>query len=142
MTILVDGGKKMIRNKNVFKEKKVKYRKRPVVVEAIQWTGKNLSEIETLGGTRKITVDPKNKLLIKTMEGVMTANIKDWIIKGVKGELYPCKPDIFKSTYELVDETIRPLREGSVRKGGINPIKNTPRPKIAPRPQGVRPRAR
>jgi hypothetical protein len=114
----------------------VKYRKKPVVIEAVQWTGKNLEEVEALGGKRKITVDPKKKLLIETMEGVMTANIKDWIIKGVKGELYPCKPDIFKETYEMVEDGIRPLREGPVRKGGVNPIRNIPRPKIAPRPQG------
>jgi hypothetical protein len=41
---------------------------------------------------------------IKTLEGVMTANIGDWIIQGVNGEIYPCKPDIFEKTYELLKE--------------------------------------
>ena len=59
-----------------------KYRKKPVVIEAYQ-TDK---EIE-----------------IETLEGTMKANKGDWIIKGVKGELYPCKPDVFKMTYEKVD---------------------------------------
>lgn len=77
-----------------------KYRKKPVVIEAIQWTGKNLSEIDNfMGGTigNKGTI-----LVINTLEGDMEASIGDYIIKGVSGEFYPCKPDIFDKTYEEV----------------------------------------
>ena len=79
-----------------------KYRKKPVTIEAIQWTGKNLSEIDNfMGGTvgNKGTI-----LVINTLEGDMEASIGDYIIKGVKGEFYPCKPDIFTETYEEVTE--------------------------------------
>lgn len=62
-----------------------KYRKRPVVIEAIQIT-------------RKMTVE--------TLEGVMTGNPNDWLITGVANEQYFCKPDIFEKTYELVEEEV------------------------------------
>ena len=77
-----------------------KYRKKPVVVEAIQWTGKNLDDVIkfNVNGQWKKGEDLK----IFTLEGVMKANIGDYIIKGVKGEFYPCKPDIFEKTYEEV----------------------------------------
>ena len=70
-----------------------KYRKKPVIIEAIQWTGKNLSEIDNfMGGT----VENKGTtLIIHTLEGDMKANIGDYIIKGVNGEFYPCKSDLF-----------------------------------------------
>lgn len=79
-----------------------KYRKKPVIIEAIQWTGKNLSEIDNfMGGTvgNKGTI-----LVINTLEGDMEASIGDYIIKGVNGEFYPCKPDIFGKTYEKIIE--------------------------------------
>ena len=79
------------------------YRKKPVVIEAIQWTGENFGEVGVLGDD---VYGPYGKekphLEIKTLEGRMVANIGDWIIKGVKGEVYPCKPDIFEATYEIV----------------------------------------
>ena len=79
-----------------------KYRKKPVVIEAIQWIGNNLSEIDNLIGR---TVDNKETtLVIHTLEGDMEASIGDYIIKGVNGEFYPCKPDIFDKTYEEVTE--------------------------------------
>lgn len=79
-----------------------KYRKKPVVIEAIQWIGNNLSEIDNFIGR---TVDNKETtLVIHTLEGDMEASIGDYIIKGVKGEFYPCKPDIFDKTYEEVTE--------------------------------------
>lgn len=79
-----------------------KYRKKPVIIEAIQWTGKNLSEIDYFMG---ITVEIKvTTLVIHTLEGDMEASIGDYIIKGVNGEFYPCKPDIFAKTYEEVTE--------------------------------------
>ena len=85
-----------------------KYRKKPVVIEAVQWKVTNHLEIVTFskGVARKIT--PKDDtLIIHTLEGDMVANPNDWIIKGVKDELYPCKPDIFEATYELVRIIIR-----------------------------------
>lgn len=79
-----------------------KYRKKPVVIEAIQWIGNNLSEIDNFIGR---TVDNKETtLVIHTLEGEMYASLSDYIIKGVNGEFYPCKPDIFDKTYEEVTE--------------------------------------
>ena len=87
-----------------------KYRKKPVVIEAMQFTGQsNVRDLASWCGGRH-TADAKpsdpgdisHKLLIPTLEGVMTASLGDWIIKGVKGEFYPCKPDIFEATYEEV----------------------------------------
>lgn len=81
----------------------MKYRKKPVVIEAVQWTGKNLNDL-LLWAKRDIGVDlSTDQLKIKTLEGVMTADLGDWIIRGVKGEYYPCKPDIFEATYEDAD---------------------------------------
>lgn len=79
-----------------------KFRKKPVVIEAVQWTGSNSFEIaqfmnESLYG------EWVNEVSIRTLEGTMTASIGDWIIKGVSGEFYPCKPDIFEKTYEAVE---------------------------------------
>ncbi len=78
-----------------------KYRKKPVVIEAVQWTGNNFGELTDFMHDA-YGVDNK-KVTIKTLEGTMTADIGDWIIKGVQGEFYPCKPGIFAATYELVD---------------------------------------
>lgn len=79
------------------------YRKKPVVIEAIRFTGKNSEEL-LAWGHKNMTFDPvENKMLIHTLEGTMTAFIGDYIIKGVQGEYYPCKPDIFDATYEAVD---------------------------------------
>ena len=85
-----------------------KYRKLPVVIEAIQFTGtkENSHDITEFikGGLFFPTKMPKyERLVITTLEGEMTARVGDWIIKGVKGEFYPCKPDIFEKTYEEVD---------------------------------------
>ena len=75
-----------------------KYRKKPVIIEAIQWNGKNLTEIDNfVCGSLKIE---GSNLVIHTLEGDMEASINDYIIKGVNGEFYPCKPDIFDKTYE------------------------------------------
>lgn len=79
----------------------MKYRKKPVVIEAIQWTGENCAEIDAfLDDTEETT--PGGPIVIETLEGDMTAQVGDWIIRGVQGELYPCKPDIFAATYEAV----------------------------------------
>jgi hypothetical protein len=89
----------------------MKFRKKPVVVEAQQLftyhdAPRIVEWIESCGG--KATYgQQKNgpvEVLISTLEGVMRADIGDWIIKGVNGEFYPCKPDIFKATYEPVPD--------------------------------------
>ena len=79
-----------------------KFRKKPVMIEAIQWTGNNLEEIKDFMGYYEYA---KKNLIIHTLEGKMIAQVNDWIIRGVQGEYYPCKPDIFEKTYEsVVDE--------------------------------------
>ena len=79
-----------------------KFRKKPVVIEAVQWTGHNMEEIDIFKGITHIGKD--NHLMIPTLEGPIYAAVNDWIIKGVKGEFYPCKPDIFEQTYDEVLE--------------------------------------
>ena len=85
------------------------YRKKPVVIEAIRWDGADVDSILAFClGSASIrrpyvrTESNQHYLLIETREGVMTAEKGDWIIKGVKGEFYPCKPDIFDITYDEV----------------------------------------
>lgn len=77
-----------------------KYRKKPVVIEAILWTGSNWQDIQDWGCKSAQTQD--DELWIPTLEGVIKAPKGDYIIKGVKGEFYPCKPNVFESTYEKV----------------------------------------
>lgn len=86
-----------------------KYRKKPVVIDAIQFK----DDVETIDNISNMGLDPcivdyadKNNPIIKinTLEGTMIANVGDYIIKGVKGEFYPCKPDIFEATYELAED--------------------------------------
>jgi len=82
-----------------------KYRKKPVVIDAIQfYPTMPIYEISTLFGglnSENRTFEKKGDVLvIKTLEGEMVASAGDWIIKGVKGEFYPCKPDVFRITYE------------------------------------------
>ena len=79
------------------------YRKKPVVIQAVQWTGENNVEILQFCSTCYITSSGKTKdLVITTLEGDMSASVGDYIIKGVKGEFYPCREDIFDLTYETV----------------------------------------
>ena len=85
-----------------------KYHKKPVVINAMQWNG-DFNEVVSMAASfstpdlRKLKLE-EDKLKIYTLEGIMTADIGDWIIIGVEGELYPCKDDIFKKTYEEVKE--------------------------------------
>lgn len=83
-----------------------KYRKKPVVIEAIQWTGENAEEVqEFLHNGHEFAADGWVKgqyVDIGTLEGLMVASIGDWIIKGVAGEFYPIKADIFRKTYDKV----------------------------------------
>lgn len=79
-----------------------KYRKKPVTIEAIQWNGKNLRDVDRfMGGT---VDNNETTLIIHTLEGNMEASVGDYIIKGVNGEFYPCKPNIFAKTYEEVTD--------------------------------------
>lgn len=80
----------------------MKYRKRPVVIEAVQWTGVNLPEICDFAD--KCVGAKDGELYIHTLEGDHHALVGDYIIKGVHGEFYPCKPDIFWKTYEEVSQ--------------------------------------
>lgn len=85
----------------------MKFRKKPVVIEARQITPDTVLEVSYWCGAQigNRPQAPRNwHLLIATLEGVMTANMGDWIIRGVQGEFYPCKPDIFEATYERVEE--------------------------------------
>lgn len=99
----------------------MKFRKKPVVIDAIVWTGSNIDEallfirdghkdfshLPKTGGNVSAGVGyspPIGELTIPTLEGDHTARPGDYIIRGVKGEFYPCKPDIFEMTYEKVDE--------------------------------------
>lgn len=89
-----------------------KYRKKPVEIDAIQLHMSNMEplikqmrrdgyEVESFSQPPMRAI---SGLKIKTLEGTMQANFGDWIIKGVQGEYYPCKPDIFEKTYDLVSE--------------------------------------
>ena len=93
----------------------MKYRKKPMVVEAVQWTGLNLEEVKKfVGGALTYIINdtawkvgkgrPRVYMKIRTLEGEIEVSEKDFIIKGVNGEFYPCKPDIFQKTYAPEDE--------------------------------------
>ena len=84
----------------------MKFRKKPVVIEAIKWiNGDNdsLKNILAMGCQPEFAADGTPDLMIPIFEGRMRANVGDWIIKGVNGEFYPCKPDIFEKTYDKVE---------------------------------------
>ena len=101
----------------------MKYRKKPVVIDAVQLSWSNWGEMCAFADVGKLEenrpsgcfVDAEGKvlpegetseemgLLIPTLEGVMLARQNDFVIRGIKGELYPCKPDIFEATYEKVE---------------------------------------
>jgi hypothetical protein len=91
----------------------MKYRKKPVVIEAMQylWREPNYSNareivdwIRAEGGEAMMPGPVLRWLTIGALEGEMNASPGDWIIQGVRGEFYPCKPDIFAATYEPVEE--------------------------------------
>jgi len=84
-----------------------KYMKRPVTIEAIQWTGDNIKEVYDFAGA-SITIPYKDrnvnesKIVLHTLEGPINASVGDFIIKGIKGEFYPCRADIFEMSYEEI----------------------------------------
>lgn len=91
----------------------MKFRKKPVVIDAIQFTRESAPDCVAFMTTDASSVtgfdihyddDGRSTFVITTLEGTMHVSLGDWIIRGVKGELYPCKPDIFDATYEKVDE--------------------------------------
>lgn len=85
-----------------------KYRKLPVVIQAVRWTGDinscrdELAEMGLVFHEGMVTRLDKG-IEVHTLEGTMLCNVGDWIIRGVKSELYPCKDDIFATTYEKVE---------------------------------------
>ena len=80
------------------------FEKKPVIIKAVQFTGqKSMDEILDLAAENNTIKWNNDTLIIQTLEGKMRADYGDWIIKGVKGEVYPCKPDIFALTYKLVE---------------------------------------
>lgn len=117
-----------------------RYVKKPIAIEAVKWKGFNNDEIKDFAGDSvKIEViregdadngiPPSVDCSIETLEGVMKANVGDYIIKGVNGEFYPCKPDIFEKTYDKADDSsvmcfggaIEVLKQGgAVRRSGWN----------------------
>jgi hypothetical protein len=96
----------------------IKYRKKPVIVEAVQLSDKNIFEVVSFIEGKKPDIKSNmaadkwdsyergvlanKRILIETLEGDMFASMGDYVIKGVQGEFYPCKPDIFAATYEAV----------------------------------------
>lgn len=79
----------------------MKYRKRPVVIDAVVWTGENTDEVLAFAESNSF-IEAGSELLITTLEGVMHVSPGDYVIRGVVGEYYPCKPDIFQKTYEAI----------------------------------------
>jgi hypothetical protein len=83
-----------------------RFRKKPVVIEAVQFTGQNFFEVSRFINGEKyqnnLELHDTDAPIIHTLEGDLTASPGDWIIKGVKGEFYPCKPDIFAATYDAL----------------------------------------
>ncbi len=91
----------------------MRYKTKPVEIEAIQWTGLNLEEIKQFAG-ESLEYDildtawevgkgrPYIYMRIHTLEGIMNASEGDYIIKGLRGEFYPCKPDVFEKKYEVI----------------------------------------
>lgn len=80
-----------------------KYRKKPVEVEAVKFTGQNWGEIESFVPVGKYNND--GTFNIVTLEGEHKCSVGDYVIRGIAGEFYPCKPDIFEATYEFVTDT-------------------------------------
>lgn len=83
------------------------YVKKPVAIEAIQLSQYNTVQVLTFCNQNDIIASstPEGTIEINTLEGTMTASLGDYIIRGVKGEYYPCKPDIFAQTYERIERT-------------------------------------
>jgi len=83
-----------------------KFRKKPVVIEAEQFVVWDMEKIPPFVTIQGVTfpVTKEGTIIIPTLEGQHIASNLDWIIRGVQGELYPCKPDIFEKTYEAIED--------------------------------------
>jgi hypothetical protein len=81
----------------------MRYRKKPIVVDADKWEPKN-QNARDLAKLHGWNIDSQGNVLISTLEGFMNCNPGDWIIRGVEGEYYSCKPSVFQKTYEKADE--------------------------------------
>ena len=77
----------------------MKFRTKPCEIEAVQWTGRNVKEIMRFVKNESAVIT-NGVLIIKTLEGDMVASTGDYIIRGLRGEYYPCKPDVFRAKYE------------------------------------------
>lgn len=85
----------------------MKYRKKPIIIEAMQWDGSFQSTntiAKWIGKNITVFNGSFQHIVITTLEGNMRAEVGDWIIRGINGEFYPCKPNIFERTYELVHD--------------------------------------
>lgn len=94
------------------------FRKKPVAIEAIRWTGSNQNELQRWAashGARPDWIFDGSALFIRTLEGKMLASIGDWVIRGVAGEFYPCKPEIFAQTYDAAGAVEPEPREAQLR---------------------------
>lgn len=80
----------------------MRFRKKPVEIEAMQFDGNNGYEILEWAKPASF-IGATDRLTISTLEGGMTVSVGDWVIRGVQGEFYPCKPDIFETSYERID---------------------------------------
>jgi len=103
----------------------MKYRKKPIVIDAIQYTGDNKHEIINFTEGQALTNTGYSYLTIPTLEGNNKADVGDWIIKGIKGEFYPCKPDIFTLTYEQFKTACKSIDEENEKKCKASREKNT-----------------
>ena len=109
-----------------------KYRKKPVIVEAVIWAGNNIDEVkEKKKNAVENIIFVNNNLYIETLEGNMNVSVGDYVIKGIAGEFYPCKPDIFKETYETVsmvsdnDKTTVPMSQYRKLENKNKKLRNT-----------------
>lgn len=82
----------------------MKFVKKPIPIDAVQWTGYNFDEISNFMGDNNPVIDRSNNLFIHTLEGEMKAVPGSWIIRGPKGEYYPCREDIFEETYMRLED--------------------------------------
>jgi hypothetical protein len=81
-----------------------RYRKRPVVVEAEQWLPNRNGELPVPPAPANVLRQTSARWQIRTIEGWLDLTPRDWIIRGVAGEHYPCKPEVFTATYDKVEE--------------------------------------
>lgn len=87
---------------------------RAIVIEAVKWDGDFDTKPDWMRNNLSLWVDVEGNLVIETLEGQMTADVGDFVIKGTEDEIYPCKPDIFQVSYDEVDEQASKNKEGGV----------------------------